>query len=453
MRTPPTGWASGLRGLAALTFLLALPSHADEETIVLRADRVFVRPGEVLEDAAVLVQRGRIVAVGQDVETPPGATEIRGEVVCAGFIDPWSSYALDPDAASDGGTSAATRTADAVDRYVDPEIGRELLRGGVTAVRVQVGRPARHGGFGALLRVPFEAEDDLLLDDCGMGMNPSRGRDVDVFSIIDEVDKVARAVGEGDEYVLDWTEYRYELDEWQKAIAEKEAELEKDFKKAKKKRDKEMAEAEEKGKKFKEERYKEDKKPRMPKIDDDKAALGRVAEGIVPLIVEAHGAPELRELLSVTEEYSRLRLMIAGGTQALSIADELAERDVPVIVTPSLDSADARYTSGADPALAGRLAEKDVPVLIASGGGTPVASRDLALLAGIAIGYGLERERAFEALTIGAARALDVADRLGTVERGKHADLLVLDGEPLASTTRVQYVLSEGSVVLSPEDE
>ena len=47
---------------------------------------------------------------------------------------------------------------------------------------------------------------------------------------------------------------------------------------------------------------------------------------------------------------------------------------------------------------------------------------------------------------------LDVADRIGSVERGKDADLLVLDGDPLASTTHIRYVVSGGSLVVTPED-
>ena len=53
-------------------------------------------------------------------------------------------------------------------------------------------------------------------------------------------------------------------------------------------------------------------------------------------------------------------------------------------------------------------------------------------------------------LVQGAARALDVSDRLGSIELGKDADLLVLDGDPLSSTTRVQYVISGGEVVVEP---
>jgi imidazolonepropionase-like amidohydrolase len=77
-----------------------------------------------------------------------------------------------------------------------------------------------------------------------------------------------------------------------------------------------------------------------------------------------------------------------------------------------------------------------------------MASRDLPLLASLAVGHGLEPERALEALTLGAARALDAGDRIGSLEQGKDADLLVLDGEPLATTTRVQYVISGGELVV-----
>jgi imidazolonepropionase-like amidohydrolase len=91
-------------------------------------------------------------------------------------------------------------------------------------------------------------------------------------------------------------------------------------------------------------------------------------------------------------------------------------------------------------------------VLLGSGGLDPNATRDLPLLAELAIGNGLAHDKALEALTTGAARALDVSDRLGAVEMGKDADLQVLDGEPLDSTSRVQYVIAGGRVVVTPED-
>ena len=91
-------------------------------------------------------------------------------------------------------------------------------------------------------------------------------------------------------------------------------------------------------------------------------------------------------------------------------------------------------------------------MLLGTGGANAGASRDLPLLAELAIGNGLDREKALEALTLGAAGALDAADRLGSVERGKDAELLVLDGDPLVGTTNVRYVISNGRVVVTPED-
>ena len=184
--------------------------------------------------------------------------------------------------------------------------------------------------------------------------------------------------------------------------------------------------------------------------------MRRVADGELPLVVEVHRAAEIRELLEATEHFDRLRLIIAGGTEAMSCAEELASRQVSVVVWPTLlgETGKAGYDEfdAHDLTLAGRLAAAGVSVLLGSGGENPRATRDLPLLAALAIGHGLERDRAFAAMTLKAAQALDVADRVGSIAFGKDADLQVLDGEPLVSTTRVQYVIADGNIVVSPEN-
>jgi imidazolonepropionase-like amidohydrolase len=418
------------------------------EPLVVRGERVVVRPGEVLENAAVLIESGRIVAVGAGLETPEGAREISGRVVCAGFVDPWSTFGLDSGSVEDERTTLSTRTLDGLEPDVDPGLREELFRAGVTAFRLQAGASAREAGVGALVRNHPDAGAAVLLEDCCVAVSVGitrAGKGVDLFDRISEVDKVVGAIADGLNYVEDVNEYKYELADWEKAIAEKEAELEKDFKKAKKDREKDEKEAEEKGKEYKPKRYKEDKKPREPRYDPEKEVMGRVATGELPLVVQAHRAAELRNLLEGTERFDRLRLIVAGGTEAMAVADQLVERDVPVIVWPQLLGVGrADELAEADLALAGQLEEAGVTVLLGSNG----ASRDLPLLAALAVGHGLERQAAFEALTLGAARALDVGDRIGSIEQGKDADLLVLDGEPLASTTRVQFVISAGDVVV-----
>ncbi len=453
--TRASRWLAALgAGLCLATPALAR-SPQTGDVLWIQAEKVVVRPGEELADAAVLVEDGRIVAVGPDVQAPEGARQLTGKVVCAGFIDPWTGFGLDARSLRDERTSAASRSVDALDPYVDPRLVEDMLRGGVTALRVQAGATAKVGGLGALVRCLPDADDLVVSEEACMAMSVGLDRNdrmLDVFDRVAEVDAVAAALGSGKSYREDQLEYRDELAEWQKAIAEKEEELEDDFKKAKKDREKEIEKAEEKGKEHKEKRYKEDKKPSAPKFDADKEALARVANGELPLIVEVHRANEIRELLASLEEYTRVRLILAGATEALPFAEELAERDVPVIVWPApRGKARPDAYEQADPALAGKLHAAGVEVLLGSGGQAGIASRDLSLLAALAVGHGLEAEAAFEALTVGAARALDVSDRLGTVERGKSADLLVLDGDPLTLDGRVRHAVCGGEVVYTAE--
>ncbi|MCP3919938.1 MAG: amidohydrolase family protein [bacterium] len=428
----------------------------DHETILIKAEKVIVRPGKVLENAQVLVEDGRIVAVGAALEAPADAQVIEGAVVCAGFIDPWSGLGLSSSAITDRNTSPATRSVDAFDRYQSAHALGECLRTGVTSVRVQAGMSSPIGGVGAVVRTDPEAGSAtavVLADSnaaAAIGVT-SRGRATDVFDRISQVDKLRDTLEAARKYREDEVEYRHELTAWQEEIAKEEEKLEKGFKKAKKARDKKVKDAEEDGKEFKEKKYKEDKKPRLPKYDADKSMFARVVEGELPLVVTAHRVAELRELLQVTEPFGRLRLVVAGGTESLTVADELAERRIPVLVWPApLGTSVSDELDGHDLSLAGQLRAKGVKVLLGSGGSAN--SRDLPLFAQLAVGHGLDAEAAFAAITYDAARALDVADRIGSVQRGRDADLLVLSGDPLRSSTQVRYVLSAGRVVVSPNE-
>lgn len=413
---------------------------AAPHTILIRAHEVHVRPGEVLIDAAVLVRDGRIVAVGKDLELPEGAELVEGQTVCAGYIDPWSSLGIESASVGDYGTSAATETVEAVDGF-DQSHARSAARdAGVLIVRSQAGANAFIGGLGAVLRTA--PGGDVLLGDaclqftCGIG-RPQMG---DLFDRVSEADRIGSSLSGGLKYREDQIEYRYELEEWQKTITESEAELEKDFKKAKKDREKEMEKAKEKDKEFKEEKYKEDKKPREPKFNADDEVFARAANGELPVVIGVNGGPEIRALLAATKDFPRLRLILAGAEEALPFAEELAARGIAVILTPELQS--GRGNAVAD--LAGALSAKGVEVLVGTGGGVSTV-RDLAVLAQRAMASGLTADQALHAVTLGAAKAFDVADRFGSVEAGKQAELLILDGAPLVG--RPTAVVTGGEVV------
>jgi imidazolonepropionase-like amidohydrolase len=450
----------------------AMPAR---ETILVRAEHVIVRPGRVLDGAQVLVRDGRIVAVGTDLEAPEGARVIEGRYVCAGFIDPWSALGLAGDSLAEVNSTAATRTIEGFDPFSLDHLRLESLGARGADARGAPRPPARHGGLGAVVRlVPGLAREEVVVSDAsnlwmsaGLSM-PAGGQFVetpdgfqmvtgdrpqDPFERAEAVERIVSALQAGKNYLIAQNEHRHELEDWRKKIAEKDAELDKEFKKAKKDREKAQKDAEEKGKKFEEKKFKDEKRPQAPRFDEDNEVLARAVDGRLPLFVGAERAAEIRSLLAGTEALGRLRLVIAGGSESGHQASVLAERGIPVVVlaTP-LGRARPDELAEHDLSLAARLAREGVTVLLGSGGRDPAATRDLPLLAGLAIAHGLERDAALEAVTIGAARALDVADRIGSVEAGKDADLLVLDGPPLETTSNVRFTISSGRVVVTPEN-
>lgn len=427
------------------------PEAAAEPVLALKAGKVIVRPGKTIADAVVLVRGGVIEAVGKGIAIPEGAEVLEGAVVCAGFFDPMSVAGIASDSSTTSTGDPSVVAVDAIDPYGQAPVLDELVHAGVLVTRSVVGARASIGGVSAVLRTAGPEpllEHSALSSSVGIGRGFAFSAGVDPLDRISQIDRLISQLENGEKYGKSVAEYEKKLAEWKEEIAEKEEELEKDFKKAKKSRDKKVKDAEEDGKEFKEKKYKESRRPKPPKLDPERAVLARVVNGELPLVVSADRALEIRELLAQTEKFPRLRMILAGGRSALACAAGLVERGVPVIVTPS--PAEAGGPIGElDPglALAGELDALGIEVLIGSGATGGYASRDLPLLAALAVGHGLDRDAALRAITSGPARAFDVSGDVGTVRRGRAAELIVLSGDPLASSSRVTAAISGGKVV------
>lgn len=429
-------------------------AEATSERIAVRAKRVIVRPGQEITDAVVLVHDGKVIDVGQGVEVPDGFRLIEGEVVCAGFMDPWSIAGLEPGSARTSQSEATARATDIVDPYSQERVLEELLAAGVLMSRSVVGAQAEYGGLSAVLRVagpepvhPEAALSASIGGDAGGG-SPFGRRQVDPLQGLSQVDDLVDELRDGIEYGKELVEYENELAAWKKEIADKEKELEDDFKKAKRARDKKVEDAKEDGEEVRDKKYREDKRPRAPREDREKAVFARVANGEIPLVVKVDRAREIRDLLQRTAEFPRLRLVLAGGQASLACVEQIVERGVPVIVSPS--PADVGGPVGdLDPglSLAAELDAVGVEVLIGTGASSALASRDLPLLAALAVGHGLDREAALHAITTGPARVFDVSRDAGAIRRGRGAEMIVLSGDPLSSSTRVLAAISGGKVV------
>jgi imidazolonepropionase-like amidohydrolase len=171
--------------------------------------------------------------------------------------------------------------------------------------------------------------------------------------------------------------------------------------------------------------------------------------GEQPVIFRADREAEIRGAIRFAEEM-KLKPIILGGDDAWKVVNLLKEKNVPVILTgifslPSRedDAYDSLYENAA------KLQQGGVRFCISTGDAGPEV-RNLAQYAGMAAAYGLSKADAVKAVTLYPAQILNVADRLGSIEVGKMANLVVTDGDLLEIRTRIRYLLIDGrSVVLT----
>jgi len=171
--------------------------------------------------------------------------------------------------------------------------------------------------------------------------------------------------------------------------------------------------------------------------------------GEQPVIFRADREAEIRGAIRFADEM-KLKAIILGGNDAAKVASLLKEKNVPVILTgifslPSRedDAYDALYENAA------KLQQAGVRFCISTGDAGPEV-RNLAQYAGMAAAFGLSKADAVKSVTLYPAQILNVADRLGSIEVGKMANLVVTDGDLLEIRTHIKYLLIDGRpVVLS----
>ncbi len=175
----------------------------------------------------------------------------------------------------------------------------------------------------------------------------------------------------------------------------------------------------------------------------DLEALLPVLHGQEPLIAYANRRSDIETALRLAREF-KLKLVLAGAQEAWQIAGEIARAGVPALVEPldnipSYDALGVRYENAALLAKAGvkvALMETDTH-----------NARNLRQEAGNAVAYGMSWEQALRAVTLSPAEIFGVADRYGSLEPGKVANVVVWSGDPFEFTTGVEHVLIRGKEI------
>lgn len=377
--------------------------------MAVRADRLYTGTGQVIENGVVVIENGRISAVGpaDDVALPSGMEPVRVPVATPGLVDARSTVGLSGAMNQPNDQDQLERSA-AIQpelRAIDAYNPRELLVGwlrehGVTTV---------HTGHG-----PGEIISGQTL------IAKTVGNTVDE-AVFEPAVALSATLGEGAT-----THDRKSPGNRSKTVAMLREQLIK-AREYQQKRD----------------------NPAEGKSGPDRSLslepLVAVLAGDMPLVIEAHRHNDIMTALRLSDEFD-FRLILAGASDAHLLINPIKAAKVPVILHPTM----ARAWSGSEMSnfsftTAAKLIEAGIPVALQSGyEGYVPKIRVVLFEAGILLGYGVTPAQALELVTLAPAQILGIADRVGSLEVGKHGDLALFDGDPFEYTTHVIGTVIEG---------
>ena len=168
--------------------------------------------------------------------------------------------------------------------------------------------------------------------------------------------------------------------------------------------------------------------------------------GELPALFTAHRADDILTAIRIANEFG-LQLILDAATEGYLIAEAIQKAGVPVLVHPTMQRVSSPETLNTSVENAAILADKDILIAIQSGFESYVPKTRVVLFeAAIAMVNGLGFDRALQAITLDAAKILGLADRVGSLEPGKDADVVLFNGDPFEYTSQVEAVVLNGQV-------
>jgi hypothetical protein len=330
------------------------------------------------------------------------------------------------------------------------------LRAGITTVLITPGGDGMPSGTAAVVKTSGGTlEQRTLRASAGVELSIAGAGDLPA-ALQGMRDLFKRAK----EYHERWEKYAKERETYEKALKEYEAAMRAREKEAKEKKDappktpaaaeaKDAAKKDEKPADAKPEEKKEEAKPEpkapkepdKPGLDPSLEPFRDVLRKKTLVLVRAASPPEVAGALKVVVEEEKLLLLIVQGDHAWRHGEALKKANVGVLLGPRVVFEEDGDTVNA----ARNLARAGVTFAIVSDAG--IGSSGLPMLAAWAVRHGLGPSAALRAMTLDAATLLGVQDRVGSLEPGKDADLVVLSGDPFDAASRVRAVYIGGKVV------
>ncbi len=397
--------------LTTLSLLAPGPSAqpigaADErDAWTLSAERIYTAAGDVIENGTIVVEGGKITAVAPGGGT--GDDRLSAITITPGLIDVYSrahaASAFTVEQSSE--VEAELRVADTVDLHSNSWMRQ--VRGGVTTVLVTPRGLNVIGGLGVVLKTAGDPTLDartLKADAClhaSFGQEPSGGNRGSAGKPRDFYTRRPTT-----RMAVEWVFRKTFYD----ALA---------------------------------------KDPWPPREVPGRASLEAVLSGDLPLVVQAHTTQDIRTALFLKSEFSIPHMIIEGAAEAWREPEILAASGASIVFPTHTFAGRSEERALFAWKSARELHELGVPFAFSGGGAREHGDR-MAYQPAYAMRAGLPFDAALEAATLAPARMLGVADRVGSIEVGKDADLVLWSGEPFQLSSRIVGVMIDGKLILDP---
>jgi imidazolonepropionase-like amidohydrolase len=399
---------------------LLAAATAQAQTIAITGGTVYPVSGPKIEHGTVVIRDGKIAAVGANVSVPAGAQTIdaTGKWVTPGFINAETQIGVeevqavsntsDQGASGEHGVAASFRVIDGFNPH--SMMIQPARNEGVTSVVVE----PQGGGviFGQAGFVDLGAGDMIVRSSAAM---------VGQFG---NTQAGGRRGGGGDGYSRGEMAARLRelFDDVKMYAANKAA-------------------------------YDRAQSRPLSASRGDLEALIPVVQGRLPLVMAVDRASDIQAALAITKAYG-IKLIVDGGAEAWEVAPELAAAKVPVMtgtmdnIPQSFERLGARHDNvvllrkaGVNVVLIGNSGEEDA---------SPFNVRNIRQDAGMAVAFGLSWDEALRTITLAPAEVFGVADRVGTLQAGRDANVVVWSGDPFEFSTQAVAVLVHGKPVMAP---
>lgn len=382
--------------------------------IAIKGGTIYTITKGIIHNGMILVDDGKILEVGQNIPIPENCEVIYAgdKTVIPGMIDAHTHLGVIQEGVGEIGSdhnektdpiTPQIRVIDAIDPF-DPAFP-EIMKAGITTVFITPGSANPIGGQGSILKTCGKTVEEMtLVKDAGMkfalGENPKR-----VYGSKNKAPSTRMGIA---------ALIREYLTKAHNYLLKKEAA-----------------------------RLKEE----PADTDFRMESLINVVTGKAAARFHAHKACDIMTAIRISEEFD-LDLILDHCTEGDKIIHELARRNIPVVLSPLMNARTKPETKDRNFEIAGVLANNGIQVAVSTDG-VSQSARWLPLNAGLCIRYGMKEEDALKSITINAAKILRIDHLLGSLEKNKDADIVIMDGHPLETRTKVEKVIIKGKVEYS----